>query len=262
MGDLKILENELVPVYETSTGEKVVYGTELYACLGSKRQYTDWIRNRLHDCDAVENEDFQNFSQNCEKSAVGRPKHEYIIKLDTAKEMAMLERNEKGKQVRRYFIQVEKKYKKMVSAGIKINIPRLDSLHIRAMELINECEPERMPYMKSILEDAGICIGNEHNDNVHTEFQVKFVSDSSASAVQTSSSTEPQGFDSVRDFLKGVNVNGRPTNDVYAEYTGFCHSNGLKPVSNIVFTKYVNRLLGTRAIQKKLNGVNRKIFVY
>lgn len=36
---------------------------------------------------------------------------EYLIKLDTAKEMAMLERNEKGKQVRRYFIQVEKKYK-------------------------------------------------------------------------------------------------------------------------------------------------------
>ena len=36
---------------------------------------------------------------------------EYIIKLDTAKEMAMLERNEKGKQVRKYFIAVEEKYK-------------------------------------------------------------------------------------------------------------------------------------------------------
>lgn len=36
---------------------------------------------------------------------------EYIIKLDTAKEMAMLERNEIGKQVRKYFIEIEKKYK-------------------------------------------------------------------------------------------------------------------------------------------------------
>jgi len=36
---------------------------------------------------------------------------EYIIKLDIAKEMAMLERNDKGKQVRRYFIEVEKEYK-------------------------------------------------------------------------------------------------------------------------------------------------------
>lgn len=111
MKNLKVIENELVPVYETSTGEKVVYGTELYECIGSKRQYTDWIKSRLKECDAVEQEDFQSFSQNNEKSTGGRPKNEYIIKLDTAKEMAMLERNDKGKQVRRYFIQVEKKYK-------------------------------------------------------------------------------------------------------------------------------------------------------
>lgn len=43
--------------------------------------------------------------------AGGTPKKEHIIKLDVAKEMAMLERNEKGKQVRRYFIELEKKYK-------------------------------------------------------------------------------------------------------------------------------------------------------
>lgn len=111
MQNLKIIENELVPVYETSTGEKVVYGTELYECLGSKRQYTDWIKGRLAECDAIKNEEYQCFSQNNEKPTGGRPKLEYIIKLDTAKEMAMLERNAKGKQVRRYFIQIEKKYR-------------------------------------------------------------------------------------------------------------------------------------------------------
>lgn len=110
MQELKLIENELVPVYETSTGEKVVYGSELYGSLGSKRQYTDWIKGRLKECDAVEKEDYQSFSQNNEKPTGGRPKLEYIIKLDTAKEMAMLERNEKGKQVRRYFITVEEKY--------------------------------------------------------------------------------------------------------------------------------------------------------
>lgn len=115
MQELKVIENELVPVYETSVGEKVVYGTELYECLGSKRQYTDWIKGRLIECDAVENVDYQSFSQNNEKPAGGRPKQEYLIKLDTAKEMAMLERNEKGKQVRRYFIQVEKKYQEVRS---------------------------------------------------------------------------------------------------------------------------------------------------
>lgn len=108
MNNLTVIENELVPVYETSTGEKVVYGSELHEVLGVKSRYREWIDRRLLDIDAVENEDFQaaEFS-----APSGQTKKDHIIKLDTAKEMAMLERNEKGKQVRRYFIQVEKKYK-------------------------------------------------------------------------------------------------------------------------------------------------------
>lgn len=108
MNNLTVIENELVPVYETSTGEKVVYGSELHEVLGVRTPYKDWSTRRLNDIDAVENEDFE-AAQICAPS--GQTKKDHIIKLDTAKEMAMLERNEKGKQVRRYFIQVEKKYK-------------------------------------------------------------------------------------------------------------------------------------------------------
>lgn len=109
MQDLVVIENELVPVYETSSGEKVVYGTELHEVLGVKSPYREWSARRLKDCDALEDEDFT--SVEISTLSGGSPKKEHIIKLDTAKEMAMLERNEKGKQVRRYFIQVEKKYK-------------------------------------------------------------------------------------------------------------------------------------------------------
>ena len=108
MNELKVIEKELVPVYETSTGEKVVYGSELHEALGERTPYKDWSTRRLNDIDAVENEDFE-AAQICAPS--GQTKKDHIIKLDTAKEMAMLERNEKGKQVRRYFIRVEKKYK-------------------------------------------------------------------------------------------------------------------------------------------------------
>lgn len=161
MKELKVIENELIPVYETSTGEKVVYGSELYESLGSKRQYTDWISQRLEDCEATENEDFDSFSQKCEKG--GRPKTEYIIKLDTAKEMAMLERNEKGKQVRRYFIKVEKKYKEQK------NTPEVQMAYglLAAKELIEQKDKqiERMR-PKEIFADAvatskeSILIGN------------------------------------------------------------------------------------------------------
>lgn len=108
MKNLTVIENDLVPVYETSTGEKVVYGSELHEVLEVKSNYRDWIRNRLNDCEAVENEDFEAAKI---LAPSGQNKKDHIIKLDTAKEMAMLERNEKGKQVRRYFIQIEKKYK-------------------------------------------------------------------------------------------------------------------------------------------------------
>lgn len=113
MNELKVIENELVPVYETSTGEKVVYGSELHIALGEPSVYREWIRRRISDIEAVENEDFQGVEIS---TPSGQTKKDHIIKLDTAKEMAMLERNEKGKQVRGYFIQVEKKYKSTKSS--------------------------------------------------------------------------------------------------------------------------------------------------
>ncbi len=111
---LKLIENELVPVYKTSTGEQVVDGRELWTVLGSKRKFADWIKDRFYDCDAVENQDYFTFHKNVKRKDGQRGSTvstEYIIQLDTAKEMAMLERNDVGKKVRRYFIEVEKRYK-------------------------------------------------------------------------------------------------------------------------------------------------------
>lgn len=130
MSSLRIIENELVPVYETSTGEKVVYGSELYAILEVKSNYRDWSKNRLNDCEAVENEDYESFAKNLAKG--GRPQIDHIIKLDTAKEMAMLERNEKGKQVRRYFIQIEKKYREQAQKPLSA----LDQLRLQSQAIM------------------------------------------------------------------------------------------------------------------------------
>ena len=147
MQNLKVIENELVPVYETSMGEKVVYGSELHAVLEVKSRFNDWIRNRLNDCEAVENGDYEAFTKNL---VSGGQSKEYLIKLDTAKEMAMLERNEKGKQVRRYFIQVEKKYKEeTIQKGItqKPDKPKKEKLPSVNMMVKN---------IREALHDAGV----------------------------------------------------------------------------------------------------------
>lgn len=59
MNKLEIIENELVPVYETSTGEKVVYGSELHEVLGAPSVYREWVKRRLSDIDAVEMKNFK-----------------------------------------------------------------------------------------------------------------------------------------------------------------------------------------------------------
>lgn len=59
----------------------------------------------------TENEDYVVFTEFGENSKGGRPKKEYALTLDAAKELSMVEGNEKGKQARKYFIACEKKLK-------------------------------------------------------------------------------------------------------------------------------------------------------
>ena len=78
-------------------------------------KFADWIKNRINEYDFVENQDFISFSENLEKPTGGRPSQEYYITLDMAKELSMVERNDKGKQARRYFIECEKKLKEQTA---------------------------------------------------------------------------------------------------------------------------------------------------
>lgn len=111
--ELKMIENELVPVYVTSSGEKVVDGRELHVALQSKQDFSTWVKKRLFECDALENRDFSTAPQIYGTANGGHSTRlEYTILLDSAKEMAMLERNEIGKRVRKYFIEVDNRHKR------------------------------------------------------------------------------------------------------------------------------------------------------
>lgn len=108
MTQLNVIANEMLPVYETSTGEKVVIARELHEQLLSKQKFTDWIQRRIENYGFMEGEDF---FITLGKSTGGRPSKEFIFTLDTGKEIAMLENNEIGRAIRKYFIDVEKRFK-------------------------------------------------------------------------------------------------------------------------------------------------------
>ena len=87
----------------------MVSGRTLHEFLDIKDNYTDWFK-RMHEYGFTENIDFILLSEKSDKR--GRPKIEHILKLDMAKEIAMIQRSEKGKQARQYFIECEKRFKK------------------------------------------------------------------------------------------------------------------------------------------------------
>ena len=110
--------NELIPLHlQTIDGTAVetVSARELHSFLESKQDFSTWIKNRISDYDFVENQDFVVFHKKMENPNGGRPSQEYFITLDMAKELSMVERNDKGKQARKYFIECEKKLKEQTA---------------------------------------------------------------------------------------------------------------------------------------------------
>lgn len=98
---------ELVKVTIDANNDQLVSGRELHGFLEVKDNYTDWFK-RMIKYGFEENIDFVSFSEKSDKPFGGRPQVNHYVKLDMAKEISMLQRTERGKQARRYFIQLEK----------------------------------------------------------------------------------------------------------------------------------------------------------
>lgn len=120
MNGLKVVANDMLPVYESNSGEKVVNARELHEKLMVGKVFAAWIQERIEKYGFKENEDFFPIS---EKTLNGRPRIEYLLTLDTAKEIAMVQNNEMGRSIRKYFIEVEKKAKQMVVPSYMIDDP-------------------------------------------------------------------------------------------------------------------------------------------
>lgn len=101
--------NELINVTLNDNHEPVVSGRQLHEALGVKTEYKKWF-SRMTEYGFNESDDFLKVTQKCLTSSTGQNTTDHIIKLDMAKEIAMIQRTDKGKEVRQYFIQVEKDF--------------------------------------------------------------------------------------------------------------------------------------------------------
>lgn len=106
--------NELIQVAERQIGDvaiQTVNARDLHAFLEVGKVFAAWIQERIEQYGFIEHHDFVVFSDSGNNPKGGRPAKEYAISLDMAKELAMVERNNKGEQARQYFIECERRAK-------------------------------------------------------------------------------------------------------------------------------------------------------
>ena len=111
--------DKLITIIEQK-GIQLVDARELHRKLQTRRDFSNWIKGRIQEYGFIANEDFfvednqyrntenQNLRQNGRKIEKGRPTIDYHLTVNMAKELAMVERNEWGRKIRRYFIEMEK----------------------------------------------------------------------------------------------------------------------------------------------------------
>lgn len=144
---------QLIPVFSGTISNETILlcnARDLHDFLEVGKVFAAWINARIEEYGFEENKDFVVFS-NSGKNSVGRRRKDYHLTLDTAKELAMVERNEKGRQIRRYFIECEKKLRDATPDRNKIIHGSPGTVVIRFNESGNIVFTEKVPA------DAVVC---------------------------------------------------------------------------------------------------------
>lgn len=123
----------LIKIEVNESLEPIVSGRELHKALEVQSNYTTWF-DRMKDYGFTENADYVVCFPNLEsESRGGQNKIDHLIKLDMAKEICMIQRTERGKLARQYFIQIEKDYnspEKIMARALRIAEQELSTLKI------------------------------------------------------------------------------------------------------------------------------------
>ena len=165
------MEKELIKITTNEDGQKLVSARELHEGLKVKSKFNDWITKRITKYGFEENQDFILVTQ---KKVTNNPKNpyteqkDYVITVDMAKELCMVENNELGRQFRKYFIEAEKQLKE---------VKKLDSYMIedpieRAKRWIEEAEERKALMEENIKKDKEIKVLKPK-----AEFTDKFLQD-------------------------------------------------------------------------------------
>lgn len=116
---VETVNEAILPIFDNQ-GVPAVDARDLYRFLEVGKDFSTWIKARIETYQFVEGEDF---SPVLGKSSGGRPTVEYTISLNMAKELSMVERTERGKEARKYFIECERRANEAPAFEIPKTLP-------------------------------------------------------------------------------------------------------------------------------------------
>lgn len=140
MNELKSL------IMRTTNGRVAVNARDLHDFLEIGKDFSTWFKDMV-DYGFTEGKDFSPISG---KSSGGRPRIEYAVTLNMAKELSMVQRTEKGKQARRYFIAMEGQAKKL---AVQAQLPTTSRGQIQLLMRGNEETNQRIDQVEQRVTD-------------------------------------------------------------------------------------------------------------
>jgi anti-repressor protein len=103
----EVIMNELIKIH-TYQEKRVISARILQHFLGNKQDFSTWIKMRIEKYGFIEDQDYYSFHKIVEREVGATSRIEYALSIDMAKELCMIENNDRGRQARQYFIMKEK----------------------------------------------------------------------------------------------------------------------------------------------------------
>lgn len=141
--------NEIIKISEHD-GKCAVNARELHRFLGVGKDFSSWIKDRIIKYQFIENQDFEVFTDFGENPNGGRPQIEYALSIDMAKELSMVENNERGRMARRYFIECEKKIQQPTLIEEKLKVIEF------ASRFLNMNDVSKLKMLKAVTDPLGL----------------------------------------------------------------------------------------------------------
>lgn len=156
------MKMELIKITTNENGEQLVSGRELHEFLEVGTKYTQWF-DEMTKYGFVENVDYSTLNELSEKREGSRLVKRTIINhamtLDMAKEISMIQRSEKGKQARQYFIQVENEYKE-IQKKLPNTREAIQQLLLQGVEEVNQRVDDMEKRITNVEENAKLDTGD------------------------------------------------------------------------------------------------------